>query len=63
VKQERPVKVSLSCAQADQPNQQKSKRCDMQEEGYSSLFYIMLGLGIIGLIGFFAVAAGAAGGM
>lgn len=35
----------------------------MREQGYSSLFYIMLGLGIIGIIGFLAVAAGAAGGM
>lgn len=35
----------------------------MQDEGYSGLFYVMLILGIIGVIGFFIVAAGAAGGM
>ena len=35
----------------------------MQEEGYSGMFYVMLLLGIIGVVGFFAVAAGAAGGM
>lgn len=29
-------------------------------EGFSSLFYIMLILGIVGVVGFFAVAAGAA---
>ena len=35
----------------------------MQEEGYSPLFYIMLGIGLLGLFGFLATAAGAAGGM
>lgn len=35
----------------------------MNNEGYSPLFYIMLILGIVGTIGFFVVAAGAAGGM
>jgi hypothetical protein len=35
----------------------------MQEEGYSGIFYVMLILGIIGVLGFFVVAAGAAGGM
>jgi len=36
-----------------------------QEEGYGPGFYIMLILGIVGLIGFFMVAAGAgaAGGL
>lgn len=34
----------------------------MDEEGFSSLFYVMLLLGIIGVLGFFMVAAGAAGG-
>lgn len=36
-----------------------------QEEGYGGLFYVMLILGIVGLIGFFMVAAGAgaAGGL
>jgi hypothetical protein len=35
------------------------------EEGepYSGLFYVMLILGIVGVVGFFVVAAGAAGGM
>ena len=33
-----------------------------EEEGFSSVFYIMLILGIIGVIGFLFVAAGAAGG-
>ena len=31
-------------------------------QGYSPLFYVMLGLGIICVIGFLAVAAGAAAG-
>ena len=31
-------------------------------QGYSPLFYVMLGLGIVGVIGFLAVAAGAAAG-
>jgi hypothetical protein len=35
----------------------------MQEEGYSGIFYVMLIIGIIGVLGFFVVAAGAAGGM
>jgi hypothetical protein len=30
-----------------------------QEDGYSSMFYIMLIVGIIGLVGFVLVAAGA----
>ena len=33
-----------------------------EQEGYSSLFYIMLILGIIGIVGFLVVAAGAASG-
>jgi hypothetical protein len=33
------------------------------EQGYSPLFYVMLALGIVGTIGFFVIAAGAAGGM
>lgn len=33
-----------------------------QDEGFSSIFYIMLVLGIIGIFGFLFVAAGAAGG-
>jgi hypothetical protein len=32
---------------------------DGQEEGYSDLFYIMLIIGIIGVLGFAIVAAGA----
>jgi hypothetical protein len=32
-------------------------------EGYSGLFYVMLVLGIVGVLGFFVVAAGAAGGL
>ena len=35
----------------------------MQEEGYSAVFYVMLIHGSVGVIGFFAVAAGAAGAM
>ena len=35
----------------------------MDEEGYSGAFYVMLIIGIIGVLGFFVVAAGAAGGM
>ena len=31
--------------------------------GYSGLFYVMLILGIVGVLGFFIVAAGAVGGM
>ena len=33
-----------------------------EQEGYSTLFYVMLVLGVIGLIGFILVAAGAPGG-
>ena len=36
---------------------------NVQEEGYSGIFYVMLLIGIIGVLGFFVVAAGAAGGM
>lgn len=32
------------------------------EQGYSPIFYIMLGLGIVGLLGFLLVAGGVAGG-
>ena len=35
----------------------------MEEEGYSPLFYIMLGIGLFGLLDFLATAAGAARGM
>lgn len=35
----------------------------MDEEGYSGSFYVMLIIGIIGVLGFFVVAAGAAGGL
>lgn len=37
----------------------------MDDEGgeYSGLFYVMLILGIVGILGFFLVAAGAAGGL
>lgn len=31
--------------------------------GYSGIFYVMLIIGIVGVLGFFIVAAGAAGGM
>ena len=31
----------------------------MEDEGYSPLFYIMLILGIVGVLGFLAVGAGA----
>jgi hypothetical protein len=36
-----------------------------QEEGYGGLFYVMLILGVVGLLGFLMVAAGAgaAGGL
>lgn len=35
----------------------------MNNEGYSPLFYWMLLIGIIGVLGFLIVGAGAAGGM
>ena len=35
----------------------------MEEQPYSPLFYVMLIIGIIGVLGFFIVGAGAAGGM
>jgi len=35
----------------------------MNEEGYSGWFYVALIMGIVGVLGFFVVAAGAAGGM
>lgn len=34
-----------------------------EEDGYPAIFYVMLVIGIIGLLGFFMVAGGAAGGM
>jgi hypothetical protein len=33
------------------------------DQGYSGTFYVMLLIGIVGVLGFFLVAAGAAGGM
>lgn len=33
------------------------------EQGYSGLFYVMLIIGIVGVLGFFMVAAGTVGGM
>ena len=36
----------------------------MEEEGgYSGIFYVMPIIGIVGVLGFFIVAAGAAGGI
>ena len=35
----------------------------MEEGGYSGAFYGMLIIGIVGVLGFFVVAAGAVGGM
>lgn len=35
----------------------------MKDEGYSGVFYVMLIIGIIGVLGFFMVAAGAVGGL
>lgn len=36
----------------------------MEEEGgYSGIFYVMLIIGIIGVLGFFIVAAGSVGGL
>lgn len=35
---------------------------DDEQGGYSDLFYVMLILGIIGVLGFVLVAGGAAGG-
>lgn len=32
------------------------------EGGYSGIFYVMLIIGIVGILGFFMVAAGATGG-
>ena len=34
-----------------------------EESGYSGIFYVMLIIGIVGVLGFFIVAAGAAGGL
>lgn len=34
-----------------------------EEGGYSGIFYVMLIIGIVGVLGFFMVAAGVAGGM
>lgn len=34
---------------------------DEQEEGYSGVFYLMLVVGIIGVLGFVVVAMGGAG--
>ena len=34
---------------------------DEQKDGYSGLFYIMLIVGIVGVLGFIFVAAGGAG--
>lgn len=36
---------------------------DEEQEGYSKAFYVMLVIGIVGVIGFFVVAAGTVGGM
>ena len=55
------MKASLSCAQAGKPKQRKTNMDN--NEGYSPLFYWMLLIGIIGVLGFFVVAAGAAGGI
>ncbi len=33
------------------------------ENGFSKIFYVMLTIGVIGIIGFFLVAAGALGGI
>lgn len=33
------------------------------DQGYSPIFYVALILGVVGLLGFVLVAAGAAGGM
>lgn len=35
----------------------------MDEQGYSPIFYWMLIIGIVGLVGFLLVAGGVAGGM
>jgi hypothetical protein len=35
----------------------------MKEQSYGRIFYLMLLIGIIGLLSFFIIAAGAAGGM
>jgi len=35
----------------------------MEEKPYSGTFYVMLILGIVGVVGFLVVSAGAAGGM
>ena len=34
-----------------------------EEGGYSGIFYVMLIIGSVGVLGFFMVAAGVAGGM
>jgi hypothetical protein len=35
----------------------------MEEQGYSGWFYVALIIGIVGVVGFLLVGAGAAGGM
>jgi hypothetical protein len=36
-----------------------NRRTIMQEEGYSGIFYVMLIIGIVGVLGFFVVEADA----
>ena len=46
------------------PDARITRTTIMEEEGgYSGIFYVMLIIGIGGVLGFFIVAAGAAGGM
>jgi hypothetical protein len=59
----RSVKASLICAQAGKSKTFIYRRLTMEEQGYSPLFYVMLILGIVGVVGFLIVGAGAAGGM
>lgn len=45
------------------PPTHKVSQVMKEEDGYPAIFYVMLVIGIIGLLGFFMVAGGAAGGM
>lgn len=53
------MKASLNCAQAGKPNQTEQI---MKEQPYSLMFYIMLAIGVAGVLGFLIVGVGAARG-
>jgi hypothetical protein len=57
--------ADLDAGADNQPAERQSRkeRAMENEEGYPAIFYVMLILGIVGVIGFLVTAAGAAGGM